>query len=283
VLYFLQRELEGMGLQKNTKGYTIVELLIVTATSAVIAMSAFTLISGQQAKNEFQQSVRDFESKITDLANDVSKGYFPNKPSYALCEADSSGIKYSNIETVDLGASSDCLFGGKALQLGPAQNGKVINAHTLAVRRTIRGDPKMQVNSLGDLDDNDIKVACEENCSTEVIEQVPLQYALEVVSVRHESQNVEGIVFLSSFGKTSSDIGGEQTGAPITNLYMITNSASGSTFSDKLAKPTNYQRPTSSVKICAKQGGSGGRSVLFTIGKNGRELSLTTEIDVVCT
>ena len=59
-------------------GYTILEVLIVMAVTGVIFMATILTFGGRQATTEFTQGVRDYESKIQNVANDVYSGFYPN-------------------------------------------------------------------------------------------------------------------------------------------------------------------------------------------------------------
>lgn len=111
----------------QNKGYTIVEVMIVLAVSSAMFISAASLISGKQARADFTSGVRDFETSLNDIANDVSDGYFSNTVTDGTntgpvnCSASASNFSFS----VDLtgtrqqGVNQGCIFVGKALQLAP--------------------------------------------------------------------------------------------------------------------------------------------------------------------
>src|SRR5687768_7052052 len=120
-------------------GYTIVELMIVIGVTGAISLAALLMISGQQAKTEFSQAVRDFDSKLMDIANDVATGVYPdqgvnNCTVTAPASNAESGIQFGSTLKVQ-GASSECVFVGKAIQLQPENDEQGLNVFTLAGRR----------------------------------------------------------------------------------------------------------------------------------------------------
>lgn len=268
----------------NRAGYTIVELMIVLGVTGAIAISAFSLVRGQQAKNEFTQAVRDFETKLNDIANDVSKGYFPDIGGNRQCVApagadlrfDPPGV------SVGQGGSTDCVFAGKILQfnIGSGDESQM-NLVSLVARRRTRDDKP--VTSLASLANNDLEAA------PNLDEPVPLFFGLRAKSVKYNG--VDGnnaVVFMSGFANRSN-ASTNLSGAPVTNLYWLAKSVPvgcNTSFATALRRPECYIAPDPTagmqgIQICMEHG-KGGRPVLFTLGREGRELNVTTEIDTPC-
>lgn len=100
-------------------GYTITEVLIVIGISSAMFIIAAVAFNGRQQQVQFDQAVRDFESQLRDIVNDVATGYYPSNDSYA-CEIDSILINRPQIQQSGgaanpIGNNSECLFVGKAL------------------------------------------------------------------------------------------------------------------------------------------------------------------------
>lgn len=109
--------------QSRRAGYTIVETMIFLAVSAAMFTSAMALINGKQNRTEFTNSVRNFESSLNDIANDVSNGYYNNATSTGgsyKCSVNGNNI------TLGTGASTPdgCILIGKAIQFGPSGSNK---------------------------------------------------------------------------------------------------------------------------------------------------------------
>ena len=95
-------------------GYTILEALIFLAVSGLLFAAIYPTFVGRDNKTKFTQSVRDLESKINDIINDVSTGYFPSSPT--KCEVNGGIISFSGISTNDQqGTRKDCIFIGKVI------------------------------------------------------------------------------------------------------------------------------------------------------------------------
>jgi hypothetical protein len=102
-------------MQRVSKGYTIVEVMIFLAISAVLFAATIGLISGKQAETEFNQKMRDTRSKIQDWLNDVSTGFPGGNPDSQSCVISGNRPQVNNTPP---GASYQpaCIFLGKAIE-----------------------------------------------------------------------------------------------------------------------------------------------------------------------
>jgi type II secretory pathway pseudopilin PulG len=100
---------------QSSSGFTIVETLIFLGVTAVMLVSALLLVGGQQRKTEFTQAVRDIESQIKDVANDVSTGYYSSSSNFTCKDNGASKLVISS-DISKLGTNSDCIFIGRAVQ-----------------------------------------------------------------------------------------------------------------------------------------------------------------------
>lgn len=102
-------------------GYTIVEVLIFLAVSGLMFFMALTFIGGQQSRAQFTSSVRDFETKLADIANDVATGYY-TKPTNFTCQSVGSGasrvLKITASASDTQGTNTDCVFAGTVIKFG---------------------------------------------------------------------------------------------------------------------------------------------------------------------
>lgn len=114
-------------------GYTIVEVMIVLAVTGALFVSAMLLVSGQQARTEFSQGVREFESKIQDVMNDVGTGYYSQNTT-RQCISSASGPVFDLVTTAEQGKSQACIYMGRALQFG---TGDTYTKHTIVGLRRI--------------------------------------------------------------------------------------------------------------------------------------------------
>ncbi len=122
-------------------GYTIVEVLIFLAVSGALLISAMSLFGGQQRRAQFTQAVREFDSKIQDIINDVSTGFYPNTGSIQCAYdggAPGNGIKLTSGSGSTQGANSDCIFIGRVIQFAPQGVGEgSLRIYTVAGQRQV--------------------------------------------------------------------------------------------------------------------------------------------------
>lgn len=116
-------------------GYTLVEVLIFVGLTSFLLVIGITNINRSRDHNEFSQAVRDLESRIRDIINDVPTGYFPTNDDLSCTVLPGPRPTISGAGGNGLGKSEVCLYVGKALQFAPDGNDDQILIYTLAGRR----------------------------------------------------------------------------------------------------------------------------------------------------
>lgn len=121
-------------------GYTIVELLIVLAISAIMLSGAITMIGGQQNKTQFVEAIRDFQSQIQLTLAEVSTNTYPNS-NRITCTANASGVVLSSGGADDnTGRNVACVVIGKAVHFyRDADSTSGIKVYTLVGKRFVGG------------------------------------------------------------------------------------------------------------------------------------------------
>ncbi|MDZ7786538.1 MAG: hypothetical protein U5L95_05520 [Candidatus Saccharibacteria bacterium] len=132
-------------------GYTIVETLIYLAVTGALFVSAAILISGQQGKTEFQQTVREVESYIADVNNDISTGYYPNAD--VTCTRNSGSEPGPEVVSSgsgeELGTRGECLYLGRLLHFAPSgTTEQTLNTYTIIGTRRDINDNTVDATSL---------------------------------------------------------------------------------------------------------------------------------------
>jgi hypothetical protein len=126
-------------------GYTIVETLIFLAVSAGIFFAAVQLIGGQQGKAQFVNAVRDFETKLTDIANDVSTGYYQNGTTFN-CDAVPTGPDPQPGARTQ-GTNEGCIFTGTVVKFGEGASEDDRTKFTQFTMAGLRTDPSTGLNT----------------------------------------------------------------------------------------------------------------------------------------
>lgn len=109
----------------SRSGYTIVEVLIFLAVSGALLASAMLLLNGQQRRTEFSAKVREFDSKLQSIINNVASGYY-NNTGMTTCTV-SGGVITVTTTSGSVGSNSDCTFIGQYVSL-PATNDRFVIA-----------------------------------------------------------------------------------------------------------------------------------------------------------
>lgn len=129
----------------NSRGYTIVEVLIFMAVSGLMFVLAVVFVSGKQASTEFRQGLYVVNSEIRTVINDVANGR--SQPlriggTNVRCTAPAGGqpiFSTGNNAQGANGGTNGCIFLGKVLQFNVAdrapENRKFYNVFTVAGRQ----------------------------------------------------------------------------------------------------------------------------------------------------
>jgi len=95
-------------------GFTFIEVMITLSISAAMLVITMITLGGQQRGTQFSQGMRDLESKVQDVMNDVSTGFYPN--STVGCIPNYSEGPTFNSAVVEQGSNIGCMYVGKAIQ-----------------------------------------------------------------------------------------------------------------------------------------------------------------------
>lgn len=283
--------------QGGQSGFTIIETMIVLAVTGFMLLAALYLVLGQQNKVEFSQSIREAESAIQQVINEVGTGFYPN-PGNLKCTANAGGLELSNGSSAQ-GTNSDCIFLGKALQFGnPSTDSRQqYIVHSIAGRLDNSGElVKAYPTSVapGDVTNNTGGPNFPDASTTEY-----LLYGLEVVSMEYFNTPgstgvpIGAVAFVSELGTFLNP--GYETGTQQITLIPVGGSedGNGSFVTDKakvvdkinnnLTNPAlSPPNPKGGVAICFASG-STEQSGLITIGNNtsggsGRSLAVSLTI-----
>ncbi len=198
-------------------GYTIVEVMTFLAISGLLFVSAATAVNGQQRNVQYSQSVRDFESQIQDVINDVSNGFFPDS-SRGTCSINVSGKPgFSTSATNDKGTSTKCVFVGKSLFFNVAGQTEDIGVGTLIGVNTDIG-----VQSSLKLSELKPSLAYDPN-NVDLTEYKALRYGLRVTKIAQmNAPNVtyDTINFIAGLNGGAGSA--SKNGTLTTNVYLTT-------------------------------------------------------------
>jgi type II secretory pathway pseudopilin PulG len=266
------------------RGYTIVEVMVFLAVSGGLFISAAMLMSGQQQKTQFAQSIREIESQIQDVMNDVSTGYYANTNNFK-CSAPTAGSRPLITDgSNEQGANEGCIFIGRVMQF---TEGEHVYIYTVAGRRQyVSGLDKREVKDFDEARPTAIAPS-RSNGGPSAIESKVLSYGLQVASMQYKSgaanTDIAAVGFFSSLGQYDNAGANLVSGAQQVNLLPINGTALNQNPLDAVeeinklnnASPVN---PDGGVRICFNSGSTNQHGII-TIGGRGRQLSTTMQIE----
>jgi hypothetical protein len=108
-------------MQRVSRGYTIVEVIIFLAISSALFIISSLFLSQSEGHNRFSQSMRDTQSKISDILNDIPTG-FANGTSGTTGISCMQVSGHPKFNPGGGGTSADCIFLGKVIQFTDSNN-----------------------------------------------------------------------------------------------------------------------------------------------------------------
>jgi hypothetical protein len=260
---------------KKPQGYTVVEVMIFLAVTAGLFVAVATTFRGRQAEAEFSTASRDMESRLQDVINDVSTGYYSN-PGNFTC-TNSAGTPSFGTSSTQQGKNDDCIFIGRVAQFDLAgSNGTSYNIYTAAGVRQISFG--VSTRDVQDLTQARPRIVGRTNNPNDAIidsQQVPvgLEFANMYYTNGGPPQRIRGVGFFSTFATYDSQ--GLKPGTISVNVLPI--ASVGNT--QQLFIPAvnaiteaSPKNPSGGVTICFN-GNSTNKYVELRIGGGGRELS----------
>lgn len=267
---------------KRQGGFTIIETMIVMAVTGFMLFAALTMISGQQNRVEFSQSVQDIQTVIQQTMNEVNAGFYPSSDNL-VCTATGSGLILARGSRPQ-GTNSGCIFIGKVMQFGVnGTNGEDFIIHSVAAKQANDG-------TLADARPKAIAPGTGDNVNTypDASDRDKLKYGLRAVSMVYVQgatrRPVSAVAFVSGLGSfdANNDL---MSGTQQLSLIPVeqTGNLPGGQSSQQTVDDINGRlatsplNPSGGVEICFASTGSN-QSGLVRIGNGGRGLAVTLSV-----
>lgn len=249
-----------------SRGYTIVELMIFMAASGGLLVAAMQMISNQQERTRFTTTVREVESKLADIFNDVETGVYPSNGSIG-CRVINGSIDPSARPSLTgpaqpQGANQECLFMGKAIEFYrlPGDTASNYRAFTIVGRR--QTVDKKEVASIFD---------AKPTAFDQITEEGSFASGVELTQIRYGATAREGIVVLSPIGPFSAlePALAASNGKPRLATINFTNGFADNSVGFRNAvsslDQTNVDAAANGAVICLRHS-AGGRVAAIAIG-----------------
>src|SRR5690349_7237200 len=115
----------------GSQAYTIVEVMIVLAVSAMLLVGALALIGSQSQKTQFTQAINDIRTQMNDIINNVSTGYYANTNNFSCTPTLGGGPNIVPAASNTQGGNGGCAYIGRAVQFNPGANLKQFTMYNL--------------------------------------------------------------------------------------------------------------------------------------------------------
>lgn len=261
-------------------GYTIVEVLIFLAiTSALFVMIAVPF-TRQQGRAGFVTAARDMESRMQDIINDISTGFY-TRPSNFQCTASLAGPVVSGGGSGQ-GTNEGCIFIGRVAHFMGAGTGRYNVYSVIGLRETQTG-LRRDVQNFAEAQPRAIPALTDSQTVSGGLTFHSMYYQASSGGPR---QRVDAIGFFSSFGTYSN--GSLKSGPLRINVIPIVGSGSPSGSNQAQMTSTinaltdayvlSYGNPEGRTVICMNSNTSDQHAEL-SIGGNDRELGTNMVIN----
>lgn len=262
-----------------TSGYTIAEAMIFLAVTAAMFIIAMSFLAGQQGRNEFNIGIREIQTQLNDIINDVSTGLYTNTPDFNCEVTNPTGppqiIDPPTGPILEQGANAECTYVGNVMQFWSHENGdKVIELYTLVGRRQT-GSPGTDVRTLAEAE----PVVLDKANAT-----VRLPNGISIKRITYQNISpiaVGSIGFVNRFAQNSGS--GGITGTQDVDVIPVNGTSLNQLRADaKLAinsaLTTSDVNPNDGIKLCFNSGGTNQHAVIV-LGSLGRQINTTLTIN----
>jgi prepilin-type N-terminal cleavage/methylation domain-containing protein len=278
-LYLHHRACPAKGFTRGlTRGFTIIEVMIVLVVTGALFLSAVLLISGKQNIAAYNQSIRSVQTELQQVVNEVGSGFYPNKGSITCTK--SGGRPLLSSATAEQGTNKDCIFLGKVLQF--AVRGTDPEQYNIFTMVGLRGDSLSPSLDLASAQARLIAKSTTDGVSNipDATDTKSLLYGLTVSKMYYDgnpSNQIGAVGFISNV----SSLGAEDSSQQV-NVVAVTGTA---LHVDKISAVTQINNnlasavvnPPGGVQICFNSGGTK-QSGLVSIGNAGRQGAIELQI-----
>lgn len=269
---------------KNTRGYTIVEVMVFLAVTSLLFAMIATTFSRRQGRQEFSVAARDMESRLQDIANDVSTGFYSN-PGTFRCTTP-GGIP--DIDPIPAsagtqGTNEDCIYIGRAAQFDLANGDGGNNRYNynlysiVGARQTTSGDDVMSYAQANP------RTITSPPQGVDLTQNVQLPAGLRFARMHVRSGGtytpIRGVAFISTFGDDAANSG--SLSVNVLPLAVASSNNAKSTVVDSVSNLASTggtgSNPEDGIYICFNGDNSDQYAEYHLGGSNAR---LTTSLEI---
>ena len=174
------------------------------AISSLMFLLAANFINGRQGKAEFRQGMNELDSKVRQVINDVSNGYYPSEQNFRCYATDTAGDppRVDQTSSNALGTNKGCVFLGKVISFGHTLEGDWgYNIFTVVGRQYVGSQKEAKVPTK--FSDARPKTVYTPRTGFSLIEQVMMKWGMKITDFydNESGESISGLGFYTSFGK----------------------------------------------------------------------------------
>lgn len=246
-------------LRRNVGGFTILETIIVLTVMSALLASALLLFQQRIPKTQFQKSLNELVSQMTDISNQVATGYYPNT-NKAKC---SNGTIDLN-QVAEQGQNASCLFLGQAVKFGCDAECDKLKVYTIFGKR---------LNSVSGIAASSLSDANAQISSNFGTQEYTNGYGLSVEKVKVGSTDYGGVAYVQSFGSSLAS-GDQLNGASQVGIAPISGSVNSPSIGPNLS---SLSVTNEGILLCVKSGTTD-QYAFVILGANGNAMSVEKQI-----
>ncbi len=271
----------------DSRGYTILEVMIFLAISGFMFVLAAGFVSGKQSRSEFRQGMNDINTQVQQVINDVSNGFYPSNNTFTCKDIGAgSAPQLSAGSSGTQGSNQGCIFLGKVIQFGVSgSNGLDYNTFTVAGRQyKISSSDGTLVTLLAEAKPTAVCGVTPATCpdaSFDLTDRKTLQWGTRVTKIFSASiPAISAVGFFGSLGSYNNTSGELQSGSQNVAVVPLDGALNQTEaqLAQKIATITDASIDNNpNITICLEGGGSQ-FGTLNIGGGNGQRL--TTSINI---
>jgi hypothetical protein len=262
------------------RGYTVVEVMVFLAVSSALFVIIAGTFSGRQAATEFSAATREMESRLQDIANDISTGFYSN-PGTFRCQV-SGGVPaiLGTPPGPTQGTNQDCIFLGRVAQfdLG-GSSGRRYNLYSIV------GARQASDHDVQDFDEAQPRAIAQPTYAFDLTETEQIPPGLTIRSIYAQygpnRRRIRAVGFFSSFGTSAA---ADPTSLSV-NIIPLGFPPTGNDKDDVVNDVPNittayadaFANPDGGVVVCM-EGEATNQHALLRLG--GRNRQLTTDLTI---
>jgi prepilin-type N-terminal cleavage/methylation domain-containing protein len=272
--------LDGMKGGHKTRGFTIIETMMVLAISAGLFVLIAATLAGRQNRTEFDQSIQDVKAQIQQAISQVGAGVYANTNNFT-CSA-GAGAPVITAATGNQGANSGCIFLGKVVQFGVNSTTNPEETRSFVVAGLQKDASGNEVSTYAAAVPTAVAPSTSNPSMPDATTKSILMYGLRTNEIYYGSPKVDvgAIAFVNTLAAYSN--GAIVSGSQQVNVIPINGSALNATpaataqaiNSNLASSPVN---PSTGINLCFVSAGSN-QSGLITIGGSSSDLTVKLSV-----